>query len=672
MHSIASFVRLLAGCWTRIGRRSAHALGLALVALAGWGAWCSALAADDDFLEPEKAFQFSARPLDAKTIEVTFDIAPGYYLYREQFRFAATGATLGPAAIPAGKVKFDQTFQKNVETYRDTLKIAVPVASAAAEFRFVTTSQGCADAGLCYPPMESAATVRLAGFGGNGTVVPAAVADTGAAPIGAAAASLRAGAANGKPGMLVSESGAIESVLRGGAFWPIVGAFFLAGILLSLTPCVLPMLPIVSSIIVGDGGYGGGAALAGVPGKGGATPSQGAAPVSRGRGFTLAASYSFGMAIVYTALGVAAGLAGEGLAAALQNPWVLGAFALGLVALSLSMFGLYELQLPQALAGRFTSAAQRLPAGGVAGVCAMGGVSALIVSPCVAAPLAGAMLYLSQTRDVWLGGTALFSLAAGMSVPLLLIGASAGALLPRAGAWMVEVKAVFGVLLLGVALWTVQPVIARPLSLALWGALALGTAAIVYTRGRVATAADDARLAAAGTAPSALTPRRAWRLVVAALFALVGVLELVGAAAGGTDPLQPLARFTSRNDLGATSGVPQFAPVRSVEELDAVVRSAGRPVMLDFYADWCVSCKEMERFTFSDATVQQHLGGAVLLRADVTANSGQDRALLRRFHLFGPPATIFFDAGGKEIGAARLVGFQNSERFLETLRSAGL
>src|SRR5664279_1343041 len=233
--SIASFARILNRVFSGQRSRAVNALLLLTIGLVGQAAWHPALAAEDDFLEPEKAFQFSARPLDAKTVEVTFDIAPGYYLYRDQFRFAASGATLGPAAIPAGKVKFDQTFQKNVETYRDTLKIAVPVASAAAEFRFVTTSQGCADAGLCYPPMESAATVRLAGFGGNGTVVPAAVADTGAAPIGAAAASLRAGAANGKPGMLVSESGAIESVLRGGAFWPIVGAFFLAGILLSPT-----------------------------------------------------------------------------------------------------------------------------------------------------------------------------------------------------------------------------------------------------------------------------------------------------------------------------------------------------------------------------------------------------------------------------------------------------
>ncbi|HEY2190436.1 MAG TPA: protein-disulfide reductase DsbD domain-containing protein, partial [Caldimonas sp.] len=399
--------------------------------------------AEDDFLPPEQAFRFSARPHDAKSVEVSFAIAPGYYLYREQFKFAASGAVLGAAAIPPGKVKFDETFQKNVETYRSAVSILVPVEQAGAEFRLVVTSQGCADAGLCYPPMQSVAAVGLAGFGGGGS---ARIESPGGSSEPAVATSTA-----GTQATPATESSTIDAVLRSGSFWPVVGAFFIAGLLLSLTPCVLPMLPIVSSIIVGQAGSTPAPALAGAGGNASASVSGG---VSRGRGFALAASYSFGMAVVYTAFGVAAGLAGEGLAAALQNPWVLGAFALGLVALSLSMFGVYNLQLPPSITGRVTSAAQKLPAGKVAGVCAMGGVSALIVSPCVAAPLAGALLYLSQTHDVWLGGTALFSLAAGMSVPLLLVGASAGALLPRAGAWMVEVKAAFGVLLLGVALWT--------------------------------------------------------------------------------------------------------------------------------------------------------------------------------------------------------------------------
>ncbi|MEO8310873.1 MAG: protein-disulfide reductase DsbD [Caldimonas sp.] len=610
-----------------------------------------ARAAEDEFLEPEKAFQFSAKPHDAQSVEVTFAIAPGYYLYREQFKFAANGATLGVPDIPPGKVKYDETFQKNVETYRNAITILVPVTQAGAEFRLVVTSQGCADAGLCYPPMQSAAAIGLSGFGGAGTarVEP----PPGSSLPGTSLTATSAPSATG------SESSGIDAVLRSGSFWPIVGAFFIAGLLLSLTPCVLPMLPIVSSIIVGQAGSGSGAALAGA----GASAGSGSVGLSRRRGFALAASYSFGMAVVYTAFGVFAGLAGEGLAAALQNPWVLGAFALGLVALSLSMFGVYNLQMPSSISCRINDAAQKLPGGRVAGVFAMGGVSALIVSPCVAAPLAGALLYLSQTRDVWLGGTALFSLAAGMSVPLLLVGASAGALLPRAGAWMVEVKAAFGVLLLGVALWTVQPILPGPLALALWGMLALGAAALLFMR---------ARTVAPVALPASAPPRLGWRQAIAALLGLVGVLQVVGAASGATDPLQPLARFSARSDIEGSPGMPQFRRVKSVDELDAVLRSAGRPVMLDFYADWCVSCKEMERFTFTDPTVQKKLAGALLLKADVTANNADDRALLKRFSLFGPPGTIFFDASGKEIRAARLIGYQNSRGFVETLGKAGL
>jgi thiol:disulfide interchange protein DsbD len=644
---------------------------LVAFALLAWVALHEARAADDEFLEPEKAFQFSARAADAKSVEVDFQVAPGYYLYREQFKFAASGAKLGTPTIPPGKVKFDETFQKNVETYRDHVKIVVPVEEAGAEFRLLVTSQGCADAGLCYPPMQSAAAVGLAGFGGSGLVRVEAPGNgkdggSGSSPATAAITASSATAST-------QEASGVEAVLRSGSFWPIVGAFFIAGLLLSLTPCVLPMLPIISSIIVGDGGGNQRAVLtpqpAGAPRPGATRVDAGG--VSRRRGFALAASYSLGMAVVYTAFGVAAGLAGEGLAAALQNPWVLGAFALGLVALSLSMFGVYNLQLPSSIAGRFSSAAHKLPAGRVAGVCAMGGVSALIVSPCVAAPLAGALLYLSQTRDVWLGGTALFSLAAGMSVPLLLVGASAGALLPRAGAWMDEVKAAFGILLLGVALWTVQPIMPGPLALGLWGLLALGTAAMLFTRARAASPTAVVRQAASQS--SDVTPPArpfAWRQALAALLALVGVLQIVGAASGATDPLRPLERFTARGDAGA--GVLAFKAVRSVDELDAALRTAGRPVMLDFYADWCVSCKEMERFTFSDPAVQKRLAGALLLKADVTANNDQDRELLRRFRLFGPPGTIFFDASGQEVRAARLIGYQNSARFLDTLRNAGL
>ncbi|HEV7915415.1 MAG TPA: protein-disulfide reductase DsbD, partial [Albitalea sp.] len=515
------------GWWTAALHRLALVSALVVVS-AGTAA---ARAADDEFLAPEVAFKGSVHALDDKTVEIRFEVVPGYYLYREQFKFAATGATLGAPAIPAGKVKFDETFQKNVETHRDLVRIPVPVQQAERGFRLAVNYQGCADKGLCYPPMQMRADVSLAAFGGSGSVK---VLPGREMPIDGAAAVEPQITSVGVNTASAADGAGIEAALRGGGFWTIVGVFFIAGIVLSFTPCVLPMLPILSSIIVGQ------------------NAAQGPRSEARGRGFALALSYSLGMALVYTALGIAAGLAGEGLAASLQNPWVLGAFAGALVLLSLSMFGVYELQLPSALTGPLTGASQRLPGGRFAGVFAMGGVSALIVSPCVAAPLAAALVFLSQTRDVALGGSALFSLAAGMSVPLLLVGASAGALLPKAGAWMNDVKHVFGILLLAVAIWTVQPVLPATLALAMWGALLVGSAIALYQGGRQRRVGH----AFGGWA----------RHAAAAVSAIFGVMQLVGAASGGTDPLQPLAHLGGGGAAKQVHALP-FVPVRSVAEL---------------------------------------------------------------------------------------------------------
>ncbi len=590
--------------------------------------------AAEEFLDPEAAFRLAARAADDRTVELSFSVEPGYYLYREPFKFVATSAVLGSPKFPPGKVKFDETFQKDVETHRGVVRISIPVQEAPPKFVLMVFNQGCADKGLCYPPMQRAVEVSLAGFGGNGEARVLDVAQTAALGIAPAPGRDSNSVVAEAKGSVTAAGSGLDTALRGGRFWTVAFVFFVAGVLLSLTPCVLPMLPILSSIIVGQG-----------------------VGVSRTRGLALAASYSLGMATVYTALGVAAGLAGEGLAAALQSPWVLSLFAAALVALALSMFGVYELQLPEAFTGKLARASQRLPAGRVLGVFAMGGVSALIVSPCVAAPLAGALVYLSQTRDVWLGGTALFSLAAGMSIPLLLVGASAGALLPRAGGWMDEVKRFFGLLLLGVALWTLGSVLPAVLTLALWGALTICAAVLVVSHSHGQQRGWSKSL---------------WRRAGSAVLAVCGLLQMAGAASGGSDPFQPLAHLAgNRGGPSSASGL-NFVPIRSVTELDAALRTSARPVVLDFYADWCVSCKEMERFTFTDPAVRAKLAGALLLKADVTANSADDRALLKRFNLFGPPGTLFFDAKGQELGHARVIGYQSSQQFMQTLQSVGL
>ena len=598
-----------------------------MAAMLAWGllatlAALPALAADD-FLPPEQAFQVTGRMVSAERAEVTLQITSGYYVYREPFRFTAQGAVLGPADIPPGKVKFDENFQKNVETYRDTLKIELPVSSAAGPFTLAVVSQGCADAGLCYPPMTTELRLDPAQLGSLATPVAA---------TGAGAAKPAAVAAGSVTGWL--DSARVDDVLRGGRLWQVVLAFFGMGLLLSFTPCVLPMLPILSSLIVG-------------------TQHQ----PSRLRGLLLAAAYGLGMALVYTALGVVAGLAGEGFAAALQTPWAIGGFSLLLVAMSLSMFDVYELRLPARWTMRMCEHSNRLPAGQMAGVFVMGGISALILSPCVTAPLAGALLFISQSGDVVQGGAALFSMASGMSVPLLLLGASAGRWVPKAGAWMHGVKRLFGLMMLAVALYLAQPVLPIAAVLGLWGLLLL--------------------LAGFLLEPFSAHPhhRHALRTALQRSLGVValtlGVVQIVGAASGGRDPLRPLAHLGMA--ASALGKLPSFQPVDSVAALDAaLLAAAGRPVMLDFYADWCVSCKEMERFTFSDAQVAARLSKAILLKADVTGNSEGHRALLRRFKLFGPPGTLFFNAAGQEISAARVVGFQGAQRFNQTLDQAGL
>ncbi|HWT70940.1 MAG TPA: protein-disulfide reductase DsbD [Oxalicibacterium sp.] len=548
--------------------------------------------AAEDYLAPDVAFRFSARMTDAQTVVVHYQVADGYYLYRERFAFKAEGAALGQPEIPPGVIKFDETFQKNVETYHGAVSIRIPV-QASKPFTLIATSQGCADKGLCYPPMESRATLDPGMQSGTSSrAEPAATPE--------------------------SDLGGIQRALQNGKLLTIVPLFVLLGIGLAFTPCVLPMLPILSGIIVGEG-----------------------AAANRRRSFVLALVYALGMALVYTALGVAAGLAGQGLSAALQNPWVLGAFGLLMVALALSMFDVYQLQMPAALQTRLAQASGRQKGGKLFGVFVMGAISALIVGPCVAAPLAGALVYISQTRDVVIGGSALFALAVGMSVPLLLIGVSAGALLPRAGVWMNGIKRLFGVLMLAVALWMVGPVIPAAVQMLGWGLLGIGYGAYLLW-------AEQGRW---------LPKAFGIALIV------LGGTELAGLAMGQRDPLAPLA--ANRAPVSADLG---FQRVKTVAELDAILaQSPGKPVMLDFYADWCVSCIEMEKYTFSDPQVRAQLAGMLLLQADVTKNDADDKAMLQRFNLFGPPGIIFFDGNGREISGGRVIGFQNAAKFTQSL-----
>ncbi len=591
-----------------------------------------------DFLEPDQAFKLTAEALDAKTVRLTWKIAQDYHLYRDRLSFNADGAQVTAPVLPNGIRKFDTNFNKEMETYQDTLVVDLPV-TAGAPYKLVVGYQGCADAGLCYSPASQSYRVDPRT---PGKLTPIDSADLAAADAatgqGVAAATASAAGAPATPAATPAaapedDSSMAQRTLQSGSAWRIGLAFLVFGLLLSFTPCVLPMVPILSSIIVGEGN------------------------VSRGRGFMLALAYSLGMALVYTSLGVGAGLAGEGLAAALQKPWVLLTFGALLFTLSLSMFDVYQLQLPSSLQSRLSSTSGNMGGGKFAGVFIMGALSALIVGPCVAGPLAGALLYISQTRNVWTGGWALFSMAVGMSVPLLLTGLSAGSLLPRAGAWMNGVKKVFGLLLIAVAIWMITPVFSVTVMMILWGVFALLCAMFLHVFDGIPKGAGLGAYAGK---------------TLGLAFLITGLFELTGAASAGRDVLQPLGHLTVARAEGGAAGAAvaggeaHFTRIKTVAELDQILATSTKPVMLDFYADWCVSCKEMERFTFSKPAVNGKMKEVLLLQVDVTANNADDKALMKRFGLFGPPGLILFN-GGKEIPNSRIIGFLAAEPFLQHL-----
>lgn len=592
----------------------------------------SAVPALADPIEPEKAFAVSARALNPETIEVRFEVRKDYYLYGNKFRFesGSDAIVLGEPELPPGTLYKDEFFGET-EIHRGRVDILIPVSVQNGEtlLQLTVHNQGCWDGGICYPPQDRTLEVDLAATpdGGFGSLLDRALSSGGG---NERAVLAPANSDNSAPALTLAtgdESGRVASLLRDATPALVLASFFGFGLLLAFTPCTFPMIPILSGIIVGQGHH-----------------------ISRTRALVLSLVYVLGMALTYALAGVAAGLSGTMLTAALQNVWVLGAFALIFVLLSLSMFGFYELQMPSALQSKLSSTANHQKGGSLGGVAAMGVLSALIVGPCVAAPLAGALLYIAQTGDAVLGGLALFVMALGMGAPLIAVGVGTRSMLPRIGPWMEGVKKAFGVMLLAVAVWMLTPVVPAAVTMLSWTALLVFSGIFLH-------ALDPLPNHAKGW-------QRFWK-GVGVIMLLAGAAMLIGTLAGSRDPLQPLAVLRAGASAQATQ--PQFERINTVAELETRVATAGRPVMLDFYADWCVSCKEMERFTFSDPQVAARMSQMLLLKADVTANNDEHKALLQRFSLFGPPGIIFFDPQGREIEQIRVVGFMRAGPFGEVL-----
>lgn len=575
------------------------------------------------FLPPDQAFALEVQVQDSHTLQASFSITPGYYLYRDKVSFTTDDSTIKitSVSLPAGELKHDPNFG-DTYVFHQPFQAVINLnrsLDAATRITLKAFYQGCSDQGLCYPVQEKILTIDLpdAAQSTPGTLAPP--------------ANDEQKAINPAP---QTDNSKIAELFRDGSFWLIISFFFGAGLLLALTPCVFPMIPILSGIIVGRGHK-----------------------ITKMHAFILSLSYVLGMAITYAAAGVAAGLSGDLISSALQTPWVLGSFAAVFVVLSLSMFGFYELQLPSSWQSKLSETSNHLHGGHLSGVFAMGALSAVIMGPCVAAPLAGALLYIGQTHDAVLGGVALFALALGMGAPLLLIGTSAGVLLPKAGAWMDGVKRFFGVLLLALAIWIIQPLLPVSVQMLLWSVLLILSATYLHTL--------DALPHNAG----------GWQKLlkgIGLLTLLVGIAFLIGALSGARDMLKPLDSVCAVCRADTQEHV-TFTRIKNLTELEQRLATAGgKTVMLDFYADWCVSCKEMERFTFSDPAVRAKLNAAIVLQADVTANNADDKALLKRFGLYGPPGILFFDAKGQEMSDFRVVGYQNSEQFLNTLQGVGL
>ena len=568
---------------------------------------------EDELLPPEQAFQFFAEVKDPQTLHVPWLIADGYYLYKNKLALNLddkTQSRLPALPLPKGVEHLDEEFGQ-VEIYLHELSLDVPLIRQSLSEETVELTakfQGCADRGVCYPPMTSKVSLTL----------PQAQA---LKPVEAS-----------KPAPVLSEQDRIVDALKQDSMALTLLSFFGFGLLLSLTPCVFPMIPILSGIIVGHGHR-----------------------VGTRKAFLLSACFVLASALMYTAFGILAALFGSNLQAAFQEPWVVACFAGIFVLLSLSMFGFYDLQLPTALQSRLHNSSEKHRDGSYWGAGIMGALSSLVVGPCVAAPLAAALIYIGQTGDVLLGGSALFVMGLGMGVPLLLVGASAGKLLPKAGEWMKATKAVFGVIMLAVAVWMLSRILPPSVTM-------LMTAMLLIIPAIYLNAIEPLPQAASGW-------KKLWK-GVGLMMLVVGVMQLIGLSAGNTNPLRPLAGLAQAGQAQSEVKL-AFKRIKNDAELEAALQQAkanGQWLMLDFYTDWCVSCKEMEAYTFSDAKVQQQLQDFVLIQADVTENNDDDKSLLKRFNLVGPPGIIFFDPDGRERSSQRVIGYQDAETFLGWLR----
>lgn len=583
-----------------------------LPALGGTTAAPGLGAATGEFPPPEEVFFPDLFALDGNTVEVGIRILPGYYVYKDKIavRSLSDNAMAGRLELPPGTLHHDEFFGETV-VYYDEVVGRLTIARATPEAMDLDLEldyQGCADAGLCYQPQTVALTVAL----------PEAEAVSDLAAIRPPQA------------VMVSEQDRLAQLIVEGKLWRVLATFFGLGLLLAFTPCVLPMIPILMSIIAGEGDK-----------------------TSPLRGFTLALSYVIGMALIYTAAGVAAAAAGTQLQAAFNQPWVLMLFAGLFVALALAMFGGYDLQMPSSLQSRLAGLSGSQKSGTTIGAFVMGALSALIVTACVAPALIAALIVMAQTADLWRGGAALFAMSLGMGTPLLFVGAAQGHVLPRSGAWMVAVKTAFGFMLLGLAIWMLRTILPGGLSMMLW-------ATLVFMAGVF--------LGGLSTLGSGATATQKLGKGFGVLAMLYGLLLGLGALTGGTNPLKPLATM---NFAGGSAAVPaedhlEFKRIKTVEDLERELAGAserGQTVMLDFYADWCVSCIEMEEYTFTDSGVQATLADTLLLQADVTANDEQDKELLQQFGVFGPPTIIFFGSDGRQREGYEVVGFMNASDF---------